>query len=115
MNRIENQWRICNVNNNGNEKYPRIEIGKHRNELFSSEIRRIKLNIEGKTFYSKLPDSFFNNCIHLNTAYDVDYKKKVNRLTEWLIHNNVRKVKIEIIELYKEFELSIDNGVISKQ
>lgn len=63
-------YRECGVSWYGTDKRRQIEIGKDVINFFSKDQRDIELEIEGQTYYSHLPNSFFSTCKHLRTAYD---------------------------------------------
>ena len=99
--------RKCGVSWYGNRR-KQIEIGEDVNKFFSKNCRNIKLEIDGKTYYAKLPDSFFSTCKHIRTAYDrvCKNKKGKNRLHEWVVKNNVKKARFDVIKTHIEFKLS---------
>jgi hypothetical protein len=100
---MENQSIIRNISTHGKNKLPQIEIGKYLPNLFSPHTRNIELIINEKIFFTTLPDSFFINCKHLRTAYDGTSKK--NQLVEWIQSNNIKSVKLEVVEKYKKIKI----------
>jgi hypothetical protein len=99
-------YRDCGVSWHGPSKRNQIEIGRDANKFFDENNRDIEIEIEGKTYYTHLPNSFFSKCKHLRTAYDNDKGKGVNYLHEWVDKNNVRRVKLEIIEKSSKYKLT---------
>ena len=98
--------RICGVSWHGAYVKAQIKVGGDVDNFFSEEQREIILHIDNNKYYSRLPDSFFTVCRHLRTAYDDQTYKDANRLHEWVMSNNVKRAKLEVIERYKEFRLS---------
>ena len=98
--------RICGVSWHGAKKKKQIEVGKDVDKFFSKEQQEIILLIDNNKYYSKLPNCFFTTCKHLRTAYDDQMYNGTNRLHEWVVNNNVERVKLEVITKYKEFRLS---------
>ncbi len=99
-------YRECGVSWYGSNKRYQVEIGKDVNNFFSESCRNIELEIENKTYYTRLPDSFFSICKHLRTAYDSRERKGKNRLHEWIDKNNVTKAKLEVVERPIKFKLT---------
>lgn len=97
--------RECGISWYGSNRW-QVEIGKDVSNLFTDNSRNIELKIEGKTYYTYLPNSFFSNCKHLRTAYDTKEKKGMNRLHEWIDRNHVKKVKLDVIEKPIKFKLT---------
>lgn len=98
-------YRECGVSWYGIDKRRQVEIGKDVFNYFSKKNRDIELEIEGQAYYSHLPDSFFSTCKHLRTAYDNPGLRGKNRLHEWIVKNNIKKVKLEAIEKFIKFRL----------
>lgn len=98
--------RECGISWYGSNKRYQVEIGKDVSNLFSGSSRNIELEIEDKTYYTRLPDSFFSKCKHLRTAYDTKERKGVNRLHEWININGVKKAKLEVVERHIKFKLT---------
>ena len=97
-------YRKCGVSWHGPNKRRQIEIGKDVLNFFSDEHRDIEIEFDDKTHYSHLPDSFFTTCKHLRTAYTPETKSP-NQLHDWIFQNNIKKVKLEVIEKHIKFKL----------
>lgn len=102
--------RICGVSWHGAKKKKQIEVGKDVDVLFSKKQREIILHIGNSKYHSKLPNSFFTSSKHLRTAYDEQTYNGTNHLHEWVVNNNVERVKLEVIRENKEFRLSKYDG-----
>ena len=88
------------------DKPYRVYIGKSkRDEMFKKENTTIIVVIKGSQYYTRLPNSFFNKCPHLDTAYNNANYKGENELIKWLKDDKVKSVNIETIEDYKKFRL----------
>lgn len=98
--------RECGISWHGPNKRHQVEIGKDVNHFFDETSRDIEIEIEGETYYSHLPNSFFSKCKHLRTAYDNDKKKGKNYLHEWVAKNEVKRAKLEIIEKPLKYKLT---------
>ena len=97
-------YRKCGVSWHGPNKRRQIEIGKDVSDFFSDKNRDIEIEIDGKTYYSYLNDSFFKTCKHLRTAY-IPGTKSPNQLHDWISRNDIKKVKLEVIEKHIKFKL----------
>lgn len=74
---------LFNISYHGVNKKPQINLSKaFVKENFSRYQREIEVIIEGTRCVTSLPDSFFEECCHLRTAY-VENKRE-NYLTEWI-------------------------------
>jgi hypothetical protein len=96
-------YKECNVSWNGNKRH-QIEIGKDIFNFFSEKEREIEIEIDGTIYNSHLPDSFFSKCKHLRTAY-APGTKSPNQLHNWISLNDIKKVKLEVIEKPIRFKL----------
>jgi len=99
-------YRECGIGQHGEYRRHQVEIGKDVDYFFDKDFRDIEIEIDGKTYYSHLLNSFFSNCKHLRTAYDNDKRKGKNYLHEWVDKNNVKRAKLEIIEKPIKYKLS---------
>ncbi|WP_407282365.1 hypothetical protein V7O61_06495 [Methanolobus sp. WCC1] len=99
-------YRDCGISWYGPNKRYQVEIGKDVHNLFDETNRDIEIEIDGKTFYSHLPDSFFSKCKHLRTAYDNKNVKGTNYLHEWIDENNIKRAKLVVIEEPIKYKLT---------
>lgn len=99
-------YRDCGISWYGSDKRYQVEIGRDVSRFFDENNRDIEIEIDGETYYSHLPNSFFSSCKHLRTAYDSDKRRGKNYLHKWVDENNVKRAKLEVIENPVKFKLT---------
>ncbi len=77
-----------------------------RDKLFVSNHRIVELIFNGRSFYTRLPDSFFDKCSHLGTAYTNLNIRNPNELMKWLSDFNIKEIGIEVLTCHRKFKLT---------
>lgn len=101
---------IKKVNYKNNKAY-RVHVGENdRAQYFNTNCRNIILEFNNGIYYNELTNSFFNNCPHIDGAYEqqnVSKRSQENKLLVWLTDNKVNKVKIEVLQINVRFKITI--------